>query len=173
MKLLINKQDIEKYVQLSLHRKDAEIERYIREVQLFDLKTLVCDAFFVDLTDEDAQTDYALLLNGGNYEYEGKKHYFEGLKACLTYFFYARYVFKSHQKDTATGLVMKENTHSSAISVSEKRDLQKLYLQDADKLWTECLLYLQRNQQKYPYFEKCNEGCKEQSNNARLKFSIF
>ncbi|MFJ1490764.1 hypothetical protein [Capnocytophaga canis] len=173
MKLLINKQDIDKYFQISIHRKEAEVDRFVREAQLFDLKPKICDPFFVDLTDENASTDYSKLLDGGYYIYDNKNYYFEGLKACLCYFFHARYVVKSHQKDTATGLVMKDNSNSNAVSNSEKKDIQRLNQQDANRLWEDCLIFLQRNKENYPLFSQCEQDCKEYTPKSKLKFKLF
>ena len=55
---------------------------------MFDLKGLVCESFFQDLTNETPVRDYTLLLEGGSYTFEGKKYEFAGLKAVLSYFAY-------------------------------------------------------------------------------------
>ena len=81
MKLLVNKQECSKYLSVSLFRKDEEFNRFIREAQMFDLKGLVCESFFQDLTNETPVRDYTLLLEGGSYTFEGKKYEFAGLKA--------------------------------------------------------------------------------------------
>lgn len=49
MKLLINRKDIEKNLQLSIHRNEKDIERFVKEVQLFDSKKKFCEDFFLDL----------------------------------------------------------------------------------------------------------------------------
>lgn len=64
MRLLVNKQECSKYLSVSLFRKDEEFNRFIREAQMFDLKELVCESFFQDLTSETPVRDYTLLLEG-------------------------------------------------------------------------------------------------------------
>ena len=119
MRLLVNKQECSKYLSVSLFRKEEEFNRFIREAQMFDLKGLVCESFFQDLTSETPVRDYTLLLEGGSYTFEGKKYEFAGLKAVLSYFAYARYIFVGHQVDTPMGIKVKENQDGETISQTE------------------------------------------------------
>ena len=124
MKLLVNKQECSKYLSVSLFRKEEDFNRFIREAQMFDLKGLVSEAFFQDLTSETPVRNYTLLLEGGMYAFKGKKYEFAGLKAVLAYFAYARYIFVGHQVDTPMGIKEKVNQDGEAISQNERRDVQ-------------------------------------------------
>ena len=174
MKLLVNKQDCSKYLSVSLFRKDEEFNRFIREAQMFDLKGLVCESFYQDLTSETPIRDYTLLLEGGSYTFEGKKYEFAGLKAVLSYFAYARYVFVGHQVDTPMGIKEKVNQDGEAISQNERRDVRTMYKQQADLLWQDCERYLERNATLFPEY-RCNSGCGESNriNKHRMRMQLI
>ena len=160
MKLLVNKQECSKYLSVSLFRKEEDFNRFIREAQMFDLKGLVSEAFFQDLTSETPIRDYTLLLDGGSYTFEGKKYEFAGLKAVLAYFAYARYIFVGHQVDTPMGIKVKENQDGETISQTERRDVRTMYKQQADMLWEDCKRYLERTVSN---IGDCNDGCSERN----------
>nr|DAS49568.1 MAG TPA: hypothetical protein [Caudoviricetes sp.] len=174
MKLLVNKQECSKYLSVSLFRKEEEFNRFIREAQMFDFKGLVCESFFQDLTSETPVRDYTLLLEGGSYTFEGKKYEFAGLKAVLSYFAYARYVFVGHQVDTPMGIKEKVNQDGEAISQNERRDVRTMYKQQADLLWQDCERYLERNATLFPEY-RCNSGCGESNriNKHRMRMQLI
>ena len=174
MKLLVNKQECSKYLSVSLFRKDEEFNRFIREAQMFDLKGLVCESFFQDLTSETPVRDYTLLLEGGSYTFEGKKYEFAGLKTVLSYFAYARYIFVGHQVDTPMGIKVKENQDGEAISQNERRDVRTMYKQQADLLWQDCERYLDRNATLFPEYS-CNNRCGESNriNKPRMRMQLI
>ena len=174
MRLLVNKQECSKYLSVSLFRKEEEFNRFIREAQMFDLKGLVCESFFQDLTSETPVRDYTLLLEGGSYTFEGKKYEFAGLKAVLAYFAYARYVFVGHQVDTPMGIKVKENQDGEAVSQIERRDVRTMYKQQADSLWQDCERYLERNATLFPEY-RCNSGCGESNriNKPRMRMKLI
>lgn len=174
MKLLVNKQECSKYLSVSLFRKDEDFNRFIREAQMFDLKGLVCEDLFQDLTSETPVRDYTLLLEGGSYTFEDKKYEFAGLKAVLAYFAYARYIFVGHQVDTPMGIKVKENQDATGVSQSERRDVRTMYKQQADLLWQDCERYLMRNAIQYPEY-RCNDGCgvSDRINKPRMRMRLI
>lgn len=168
MKLLVNKQECSKYLSVSLFRKEEDFNRFIREAQMFDLKGLVCESFFQDLTSETPVRDYTLLLEGGSYTFEGKKYEFAGLKAVLAYFAYARYIFVGHQVDTPMGIKVKENQDGETISQTERRDVRTMYKQQADMLWEDCKKYLERNIEDFPEYKGENNDVNKRKIRIRL-----
>lgn len=172
MKLLVNKQECSKYLSVSLFRKEDDFNRFIREAQMFDLKGLVSEAFFQDLTSETPIRDYTLLLEGGSYTFEGKKYEFAGLKAVLAYFAYARYIFVGHQVDTPMGIKVKENQDGETISQTERRDVRTMYKQQADMLWEDCKRYLERTASN---ISDCNDGCSERNRayKSRMRMQLI
>lgn len=169
MRLLINREDINKYFRVSPNRREEDIERIVRDVQLFDLKPLVCEVFFLDLVKEvNGEDRYSFLLNGGNYGFEN--FYLQGLKACLSYFFFARYIFSSHLEDTPFGIKEKNYQDGLQISRQERKDFYIEHRQNAHSLWEECSLYLNRNKWDFPEWECCE---KKSERAKKVRFSSF
>ena len=139
---------------------------------MFDLKGLVCESFFQDLTSEMHVRDYTLLLEGGSYTFEGKKYEFAGVKAVLAYFAYARYIFVGHQVDTPMGIKVKENQDGETISQTERRDVRTMYKQQADMLWEDCKRYLDRTASN---ISDCNDGCSERNRayKSRMRMQLI
>ena len=169
MKLLVNKQECSKYLSVSLFRKEEDFNRFIREAQMFDLKGLVSEAFFQDLTSETPVRNYTLLLEGGMYAFKGKKYEFAGLKAVLAYFAYARYIFVGHQVDTPMGIKEKVNQDGEAISQNERRDVRTMYKQQADMRWQDCKRYLERNSEVLPEYKSENN----EVNKRKIKMQLI
>lgn len=167
MELLTNASEISDRLNVSIFRKDFDMEKYIREAQLFDLKPLVCDDFFQDLTSGNPMRDYDLLLYGGNYTFQERNYYFEGLKAVIAYFAYARYVFTSHQTDTPFGIKEKNYHDGTPLTQAERRDMRTIYLQNADILWKDCVKYIERNIKNFPEWENCSENCEKTPKNSK------
>ncbi|WP_454945876.1 DUF6712 family protein [Capnocytophaga granulosa] len=174
MRILIDKASVSKFLSVSAFRKVEDFERYARESQVFDLKPLVCEDFYQDLVSETPQRDYALLLDGGSYTYEGRKYEFAGLKAVLAYFAYARYIFTGHQIDTPYGVRGKVYQDGEGVSQSERRDLRGLYVQNANELWEDCKRYIERHKQQFPEWGRCQEGrCGEQDHRGRVRITLI
>lgn len=95
---------------------------------------------------------YSLLLEGGNYEKEGKIYTFSGLKTVCCFLLYARYVRSSYINDTFSGLVEHTGDGFQRISKDEIKNQEERYLEIAGTLWDECVDYLQTIQ--VPYFDK-------------------
>lgn len=173
MRLLINKEDVSKYVKVSFYRKEDDFTRWIQEAQMFDLKGLCCEAFYQDLVSDTPQRDYALLLSGGQYEWKGAKYEFAGLKAALSYFAFAHYVFMGHQSDTPWGVKEKMYQDSDKISQMERRDARTIYMQRADTLWQDCKKYVERNKERFPEWGACDSGCDGGEKVGRFRMRLF
>lgn len=143
MKLLINKTDVAKYRQISKKRDDDLLEQEIMNAQVVDLQEIVCPELYNELT--QGIGDHELLLNGGTYEYSGVTYQFEGLKAVLVFFAYARYVRFSSNVDTAFDYVNKLNEQSQTVSQREKEVQYTATRQVAMRYWDACRLYMSRS----------------------------
>lgn len=170
MKLRITKNDVEKYLQVSFHRSEEDFNRFIQEAYLFDLKPKVCPEFFQDFIKETPERDYELLLSGGEYTHNGKSIWFEGLKSVLSYFIYARYMAKSHQKDTPFGFAQKKTEDSEPLSGTERRDMEIQYKQMANELWPDVELFMKRHAIDFPEWNSC-DGCDGPAITPKLKMS--
>lgn len=164
MVLLIQKSDVEKSFQIAIGRSETEFNNFIRECQMFDLKPLLPERFFFDILENISNGDYALLLNGGKYTYDGSKYQLEGLKAVLCHFTYGSYLLKGNITDTSHGHVIKKNNYSDPVEYKERKDWYTKHRQHANILFEEVKSYLDRvtdeDSTKFPLWteDKCKEN---------------
>jgi len=155
MDLLINKTDIEKYFQVAIGRKDSEIEKFIQQAQLYDLKKLFPEKLFYDLLKNKTENNYLKLLKGGPYVYSNFNYEFEGIEACLSAFTYARYILHNNIQDTSYGIKSKSNQYSTDVDYKEKYSLSSEYRKQANVLFEGAVNYLNRNKEQFPIWEEC------------------
>lgn len=174
MKILVSKQECSIHLGVSFHRSSDSFERFVRQAQTFDVKPLMCDDFFEDLTSESPKRNYDTLLNGGSYTFEGRNYHFEGLKSVISYFSYARYVLLGHQTDTPFGIKEKNYEDGLQISSAERRDTKTMYTQNAYTLWEGCKKYIERNNKDFPEWTACVSTCgKENEKKGRFRLSLI
>lgn len=157
--LLINRSDITPYAQVAIHAREEEtLHTHILASQNVDIRPVLGDVFWTDIIANYLNANYQTLLQGGTYvNGDGNTVTFQGLKASIACFAYARYVLNKNAVDTPFGMVAKVSEYSVQtdpkliISIaSEKRNEGGLYLQDTIK-------YLRENEGLYPlYGNKCN-----------------
>jgi hypothetical protein len=157
--LLINRTDITPYAQVALHaREDDTLHSHILASQNVDIRPVLGDVFWTDIVNNYLNPNYKTLLDGGTYvNSDGNTVTFQGLKASIACFTYARYILHKNAVDTPYGMVAKVSEYSEQtdskliISIaSEKRNEGGLYLQDT-------ITYLRENVSLYPlYGNKCN-----------------
>ena len=136
--LWINKAKVEEKLPVARGYLKEDFEKlYIREAQEIDVKPLLCEELYYDCTNNIEQKKYALLIEGGVYEVEGKKVYFEGLATVLSYFAYARFILKSNLVSTSHGFTIKKDAYYYFEGVKQ---------------------YAERNHELYPLWS-CNETC--------------
>lgn len=156
MELLINKSDVEKYFKVAIGRNEAEFNNFIQESQMFDFKQLMPDKFFYDLLKKKGEQNYLDLLAGKEYVYEDFTYIFEGLKAVLSHLTYGLYLLKSNSSDSSFGFVQKKTPHADPIEYKERRDWYHKHRQQANMLWEDVKLFLDRNTDTYTVWEECN-----------------
>ncbi len=156
MELLIKKSDVEAYFKIALGRNEKEFEKFILESQMFDFKALMPEKFFYDMLENKTQDNYKKLIDGGEYEYDGKTYQHEGLKGVLAHFTYGLYMLRANIADTSYGLVNKRNNNSDPVEYKERKDWYYKHREQANQLWEEVKRFLDRNKSDYPVWEECN-----------------
>lgn len=153
--LLINRTDIIPYAQIAIHaREETMLQPYILAAQTVDIKPAIGNELYTDLILNYTATKYRTLLEGGQYtNQDGDVLTFQGLKAALACYTYARYLIAKNAVDTPFGMVQKTSEFSTAADrqtiadiVSEKRSEGSLYL-------VESLQFLKLNEATYPQFK--------------------
>jgi hypothetical protein len=152
--MLISQTDFVNYRELTANLDYTDrLDPFIRQAQQFDIKQLLGEKFYADLTANPATTANAKLLNGGTYTDGGYTYEFTGLKAALVMFTYARLIQNQNVSVTRFGVVFKNNGDVSE-RVDEKT-LQRLTSNARDQAvayWKECEVFICRNDADYPLY---------------------
>ena len=153
MQLLITRNDIAKYRQLSKSPNNDKLNEMILDAQLLDLQPLIGESLYSKLL--AVPEAHEELLNGGVYEHDGIIYTNYGLKMVLAYFDYARYMMFSSVTDTPFSVVEKLNADSRPVEASTKKTIYSLNRDAATQLWENVRNYLIRT--KYPDY-KCGKA---------------
>lgn len=124
--ILITAQDVRDVRPIAGNIKDARIEGYIKEAQNVDLKVSLntCGKDFVNyILNNTTDSDIELLLQGGEYTYDGETYGFTGINAALALYAYARTVEGSQFTVTGSGVTKKRTDYSDN---AEKSDITAL-----------------------------------------------
>ena len=164
MRPLVSKSDLDnyKYVAESV-RNSAIWPQFVSEAQMLDVKAWLGDALLLELlgqelTSPDSYSPANLtLLNGGNYTHGAYTYFFQGLKACIIYYAFARFTNRAPFNYTAAGIVLKDSDLSTPVSDKVIQRLETEARLTADAIRDEVILFLNRNYLDYPLWR--NRGC--------------
>ena len=123
--MLTTKEEIRAVRQLSTSVKDEQINPFIKDAEMSDLRGLLGERLYIDLDTNPtatAQGNYPALMNGGSYTYSGFTYHNPGVKAVLIDFAYARYRFFGNAVDTGFGFVEKQTKDGQNTSTSNNRE---------------------------------------------------
>ena len=145
----INRNDVSLFKQISKTVYDDVFDSIVIETQIQDIAPLLGERLFNDIGNNIP--NYATLLNGGTYLHEGITYSNYGLKAVLSYYFYARYQMFGGIIDTPFSIVEKlEGSDSRPTSDKTKKDLYQMNRDSAFNIWRSVENYLIRT--KNPLF---------------------
>lgn len=157
--MLISKEEISNYRDISRGVKDDKINPFIDDAQFQDLRPLLGERLYYDLVKNSEDQKYVELLDGGEYEYNGFTYNNPGLKKVLAIYTYARYVLFGSFTDTAFGFVQKTTQDSQAVGDSQKRNIHTQERNTAFNYWIEVAAFLNRNSETYTYWS--SNSCKK------------
>ena len=163
MKILINKQQLNKYFQIGQGVSENDINKYIQEAQELDLKPLLCEDFYFDLVSKPTEEKYKKVIEGGEFDHNGQTRYFSGIEKVLAYFTFARLILKSHIVSTTHGFKVKQTDYSKDPESAERKNYYYSNRKDANTFFEEVKKYIELNSYDYPLWN-CNSKC-----NATIK----
>lgn len=138
-----NRADVSIYKQISKTVYDDVFDPIMIETQLQDIAPLLGERLFNDINNNIE--NYTDLLNGGMYEYNNITYSNYGLKAVLSYYFYARYQMFGGIIDTPFSIVEKlEGAESRPTTDKTKKDLYQMNRDSAFNVWRSVENYLIR-----------------------------
>ena len=149
--------DLENYKYIADSVRSSTIwGQFVSEAQMLDVKPWLSDALLNELVTQKATDPETLtaanltLLNGGSYVYLTKTYLFQGLKAVIMYYAFARFTNRMSFNYTAAGIVKKDSDFSTPAT---DKDIQRLETEarlTADAIKDEVILFLNRNTATYP-----------------------
>ena len=148
--MLINKQDIENYREISRSVKDNKINPHIEDAQYLDLRPLLGERLYQDLVKNTTDSKYVDLMDGGEYTIGDNTYNNPGIKKVLSIFAYARYILFGSYTDTGFGLVQKSNQDSTPVPDAGKRNIHTKDRDTAMQYWFEVANFLNRKSTDYP-----------------------
>lgn len=151
---LITLSDIKavKHVSSHLGRK---ADQAIQDAEILDIKPLLGEKLYFDMRANEDATNYALLLDGGEYTYDDFTYDFVGLKRVHVEFAYARLIFFGSETASPHGVVEKINQDSRHISRDRKKELWTASRQTAVEFWEEVRRFLIRKEEDFPHWDIC------------------
>lgn len=138
-----------------------QLDPFISEAQKFDAKQLLGPAFYQNIDDNLQGADNLVLLEGGTYNNNaGDPVSFEGLKAMLVYFSFARYVGGKNITDSPFGFVNKHGEKSDQVDSAGISRETKASIAAAFAVWNEIKDFLnaQVNASKYDLWKSPDKG---------------
>jgi len=161
---LITKDDLDNYKYVADSVKNSTVwPQFVSEAQMFEVKIWLGDALLNELIGqaETSPTSFTdlnkTLLNGGSYVYQTKTYLFQGLKAAIIYYAFARFTSRQPYNYTAAGITVKDSDFSTPASDKSVQRLSTEAFLTASAIRDEVLLYLRRNSSSYPLF-RCSGG---------------
>ena len=165
MQNLIVLSDVQKYKTIyRAFEAELDIEAYIEEAQLLDLKQWLGDAFLMQLIEQRRTNSLMpankLILYGGAYTYDGQTRHVEGICAVLAYYTYARFVIRSSAKATQFGMVTKTDNYSEPVSDAKLSKMKRESVEAAEAYKQDVILLLTRKPEDYPLDASCKSSSK-------------
>jgi len=149
----------------SVGEVNYNIERAIETTEQIEIKSELGNLLFTDI--EKNKTNYSILLNGGDYQYNNNTYSFKGLYYAIAWQSYVRYTKLSNANTTAYGTVFKNTDYSSQLDSSSMQIVINEYQSIASNYLNEVKLYLTRiNNNLY-----INKGC--EVNNRSINIEVI
>jgi hypothetical protein len=166
MTALVTKTDLDGYKYIADSVKNSTSwPQHVSEAQLFDVKSWLGDALLNELVTQASTSpttltpENELLLEGGTYVYGTKTYLFQGLKACIMYFAFARFTNRNSINYTAAGVVIKDSDFSTPATDKIIQRLETEARMNAEAIKCEIITFLNRNYSDYPLWRHSTGAC--------------
>lgn len=131
---------------------DAKVKPIVNEVQQYDVKMQLGEAFYnllIDYLDAKegggtANEHLDLLMDGGAYTCDNNKYRFDGLYTAVAYYTYARMIKSQAGNLGVTGLRTPNDQYNSMADLKDRQTAYTDVKSMADSYMADCLSYLKR-----------------------------
>jgi hypothetical protein len=168
---LVIKADLDQYKYIADSVKNSvSWPQFVSEAQLFDIKPWLSDALLNEIITQASTLPITIsvanqtLLDGGTYTYQTRTYLFQGLKACIIYYAFARFTNRTSINFTAAGVVVKDSDFSTPASDKQIQRIETEARLTADAIKCEIIAYLNRNYTLYPLWADhcgCRSSCSD------------
>lgn len=163
---LVTKADLDNYKYIADSVKNsASWPQFVSEAQMLDVKSWLTDALLLEIIGQASTLPTTIsaanqtLLDGGTYTYLSRTYFFQGLKACIMYYAFARFTNRTSFNYTSAGIVLKDSDLSTPATTKDIQRLETESRLTADALKCEVITYLNRNYALYPLWANKACGC--------------
>jgi len=168
---LVTKSDLDQYKYIADSVKNSvSWPQFVSEAQMLDVKLWLSDALLLEIINQASTLPTTIsvanqkLLDGGTYTYLTRTYHFQGLKAAIIYYAFARFTNRTPYNYTAAGIVIKDSDLSTPASDKQVQRLETEARLTADALKCEVIAYLNRNYTLYPLWSDrgcCSSSCSD------------
>jgi len=161
--LLITRADIEKVYPIGKNINDDRLDTYIQRAQQSDLKPFLGAPMYWELFNSATDPEIIDLMDGVEYEWDGKTIFWNGLKQLLAIYAHRRLIQKNSTFVTRGGVVRKETEESSQETDPQIQQGGRDSRSDAGRMEREALQFLDNKRTDYPAWNNTaqkNEGLK-------------
>jgi hypothetical protein len=175
---LVSKADLDNYKYVADSVKNSTTwPQFVSEAQMLDVKVWLGDALLSELVDQKTippfSTANVVLLDGGSYVYNLKTYLFQGLKAAIIYYAFARFTNRTAFNYTAAGIVLKDSDLSTPITDKQMQRLETEARLTAEAIKCEVILFLNRNYALYPLWRQGAVVCGGSCDDSRGVFKVI
>jgi hypothetical protein len=154
-------------------KNSASWPHFVSEAQMLDVKVWLTDALLLEIIGQASilpttiSAANQILLDGGTYVYNSHTYFFQGLKACIMYYAFARFTNRTSFNYTAAGIVVKDSDLSTPATTKDIQRLETESRMNAEALKCEIITYLDRNSSLYPLWHDKACGCSSSCSDNR------
>lgn len=142
---------------------DKRIAVFIDEVEQMDLRPIIGDKLFIEITDPKNRQKFEILLKGGEYTTKsGDVRFFKGLKSALNYYVYARFTKNNNIVVARNANLKKDGEYSSSVTPKEVLDSYADAFLVADSYLKDVVSYISENKELFPSYNKGRDVSKVQ-----------
>lgn len=166
---IISIQDIIQFKPISINVNEAKaLDPFILEAQEFDIRPILGDPLYLAILDDlPVLSTFGDLVNGVAYTYDGDNYEHKGIKACLIYYSYSRYLANANSHSTPSGMVSKRNDYSDPLDEKTMTRLIQQAKAGAVHFQEQFVKYLNRFETTYPLWKTTCE--KQRKGSIRIR----
>jgi len=168
---LVTKSDLDQYKYIVDSVKNSvSWPQFVSEAQMLDVKLWLSDALLLEIINQASTLPTTIsvanqkLLDGGTYTYLTRTYHFQGLKAAIIYYAFARFTNRTPYNYTAAGIVVKDSDLSTPATDKQVQRLETEARLTAEAIKCEVVTYLNRNHTLYPLWSDrgcCSSSCSD------------